>query len=55
MIVKMVGLYGLEDVKAYFRKIGSGCFDFTTKKKFASDLSAEEAKIVVDKTYCLKI
>ena len=48
MIIKMVGLYGIEDQKAYFRKIGDGCFDFVSDKKFASYLKEDEAKRVMD-------
>ena len=38
MIIKMMGLYGFDDTKAYFREIGDGCFDFVNNKKYASDL-----------------
>lgn len=55
MIVKMIGLYGLENQKAYFRKVGKYCFDFVNDKKFASDLSKEEAeKVMENKDWYLK-
>ena len=47
MIIKMMGLYGFDDTKAYFREIGDGCFDFVNNKKYASDLSREEAEKVM--------
>lgn len=47
MIIKMMGLYGFDDTKAYFRKIGDGCFDFVNDKKYASNLSIEEAEEVM--------
>ncbi len=53
MYIKMIGLYGFEDQKAWFRKRGD-CFDFVTRKEFASDLTAEEAAQVMKyrKWYC---
>lgn len=37
-------LYGIDDGrKAYYRKQGTGCFDFANSKEYASDLSKEEA------------
>ena len=47
MIIKMMGLYGFDDTKAYFRKIGD-CFDFVNNKKYASNLSSEEAEKVME-------
>ena len=47
MIIKMVGLYGFDDTKAYFREIGDGCFDFVNNKKHASDLSREKVEEVM--------
>lgn len=44
MIIKMVGLYGFDNAKAYFRKIGD-CF--VSNKKYASNLSSEEAEEVM--------
>jgi hypothetical protein len=41
--VKMIGLYGLPNRNAYFRKQGSGCFDFVNDKKYASALTVPEA------------
>ena len=48
MIIKMMGLYGFDNTKAYFRNIGDGCFDFVNNKKYASDLSREEAEEIID-------
>ena len=47
MIIKIIGLYGLDNTKAYFRKSGDGCFDFVNNKKYASNLSSEEAEEVM--------
>ena len=44
----MIGLYGMENSKAYYRKIGDGCFDFVNDKKFASDITREEAKKIME-------
>ena len=55
MIIKMVGLYGMEGIRAYFRKNGDGCFDFASDKKFASDLTEDEVKSVMsNKDWYLK-
>ena len=55
MYIKMVGLYGFENTKAYYRKIGDGCFDFVNNKKFASDITREEAeKIMKSQDWYLK-
>ena len=48
MYIKMVGLYGMENHKAYFREIGDGCFDFVNDKKFASDITREEAEKIME-------
>lgn len=48
MYIKMIGLYGMENQKAYFRKVGDGCFEFCSNKKYASVLSKEEAKQVLE-------
>lgn len=47
MIIKMMGLYGLDNTKAYFRNIGDGCFDFVNNKICASNLSSKEAEEVM--------
>lgn len=55
MYIKMVGLYEMENQKAYFRNVGDGCFDFVRDKNYASDLSNEEAEdIMKDKDWYLK-
>ena len=55
MYIKMIGLYGMENSKAYYRKIGDGCFDFVNDKKFASDITREEAeKIMENQDWYLK-
>ncbi len=41
--VKMIGLYGLPNQSAYFRKQGSNCFDFVNHKDYASELTIPEA------------
>ena len=53
MYIKMIGLYGFEDQKAWFRKRGD-CFDFVSHKEFASDLTPEEAARVMEHSdwYC---
>lgn len=53
MYIKMIGLYGFETQKAWFRKLGDG-FDFVNHKEFASDLTAEEASRVMEHSdwYC---
>ena len=42
MKIKIVGLYGINNCDAYYRKIGHG-FDFVKDRKLASELSTEEA------------
>lgn len=55
MIIKMIGLYGLDNTKAYFRKIGDGCFEFVNNKEFSSDLSNDETeKVMKNKEWYLK-
>ena len=53
MYIKMIGLYGFENQKAWFRKRGD-CFDFVSRKEFASDLNEEEAVQVMEykEWYC---
>ena len=41
--VKMINLYRLSDNAAYFRKQGTGCFDFSWDKAYASKLTIQEA------------
>lgn len=48
MYIKMIGLYGMENHKAYYRKIGDSCFDFASDKKFASDITREEAEKIME-------
>lgn len=54
VLVKMIGLYGLPNQTAYYRKQGDGCFDFVNDKKYASELTISEAvKIIfVSDWYC---
>lgn len=48
MKVFIKNLYGFNDGrKAYYRKQGSGCFDFVNSKEYASDLTKEEADRVL--------
>lgn len=50
MKVFIKNLYGFKDgSKAYYRKQGVGCFDFVNDIKFASDLTEEEAKKVLER------
>lgn len=47
MIIRLTGLYGLEDTKAYFRERGD-CFDFVNDIRFASNLTEEDAVKIID-------
>lgn len=48
MKIFIKNLYGLNDgKKAYYRKLGL-CFDFVNKEEFASDLTEDEVKRVLD-------
>lgn len=48
MFIVMHNLYGIDDgSKAYYRKRGTGCFDFVGRKDFASELTKEEAADVM--------
>lgn len=48
MKVYLQDLYGINDgSKAYYRKQGLYCFDFVNSKKYASDLSEDEAKEIL--------
>mgnify|MGYP007000579286 FL=1 len=41
-------LYGLNnDRKAYYRKQGTGCFDFASSKEYASELTSKEAEDIM--------
>lgn len=53
MLCVLHNLYGMDGRKAYFRKIGD-CFDFVNRKEFASFLTWEEAKRVLQykEWYC---
>lgn len=42
MKIKLVGLYGINNCDAYYRKTGHR-FDFVKDRKLASELSPEEA------------
>lgn len=54
--VKLIGLYGDAERYAYFHKIGDGCFDFTGNKKYASELTREEAaKVLQHKDYYINM
>lgn len=54
MIIKMTGLYGLENSDAYYRKLGL-CFDFVNSVEHASELTADEvAKVTRHKEWYLK-
>ena len=54
MIIKMTGLYGLENSDAYYRKLGL-CFDFVNSIEHASELTADEvAKVTRHKDWYLK-
>ena len=46
MYIKIIGLYGIPDHKAWFRKLGD-CFDFVNRKEFASNLTREETETVM--------
>lgn len=46
MYVVMHNLYGLNNT-AYFRKVGDGCFDFSSNKSHASDMTQEECETVL--------
>lgn len=47
MIIKMTGLYGLENTFAYYRKLGD-CFDFVNSIEYASELTKEEVEVVFE-------
>ena len=49
MFVKMVGLYGERDDRspAWYRKLGD-CFDFVGDKKYATDLTEEQVKEIIN-------
>lgn len=47
MIIKMIGLYHMDGQKAYFRKIGDGCFDFVSRIEYASQLTKNEVENVM--------
>lgn len=47
MIIKMTGLYGLEDCSAYYRK-DRDCFDFVNSLQYASELTKEEVETVFE-------
>lgn len=54
MKVMILGLYGLDYTKAWYRKDGN-CFDFVNDEKFASNLSiGEVAHILKYKEWYLK-
>lgn len=57
MIVVMRGLYHeASSGPAYFQNIGDGCFQFTSSREDASDMTLEECQKVVDgKEYYLKM
>lgn len=49
MKIYIKNLYGLKDGrKAYYRKQGTYCFDFAWSKDYASDLSDQEVKNVLE-------
>lgn len=54
MYIKMIGLYGIDNQRAWFRKIGDRCFDFVSRKEYASDLTEAEADDVMrhSEWYC---
>ena len=55
MKIVMIGLYGIEGTRAYFCKVDDYCFDFTSDKKIASDLTEDEVKSVMrNKDWYLK-
>ena len=45
MKIVIHNLYGINNpkLKSYFRKQGTGCFDFVSDEKFASELTEAEA------------
>lgn len=43
LYIKMIGLYGMPNHDAWFRKQGTGCFDFVNDKAYASLLTIQEA------------
>ena len=48
LYIYLENLYGINNSrKAYYRKQGSGCFDFVNSKDFASALTDEEAKEIM--------
>lgn len=52
MKIKMIGVYGVEDMESYFKSMGDGCFEFTWSEDWASDLTEEEAeKILANKSW----
>lgn len=50
MYVKMIGKHGDE---SYYRKLGD-CFDFVWDKEFGTDLTEEQAKVIMEgkDAYC---
>lgn len=49
MKIKIVGLYGINNCDAYYRKIGNG-FHFVKDRKLASELNSEEANKIMQHT-----
>ena len=54
MFIRMNNLYGMKGQSAWYRKQGTGCFDFVNRKEFASDLTEQECKKIVEHAswYC---
>ena len=49
MKIFIKNLYGIQDdKKAFYRKQGIGCFDFVNSIEFASDLTKEEVKNILN-------
>lgn len=49
MKVYIKNLYGINDgAKAYYRKQGSGCFDFVNSIEYASDLTESEVERIMN-------
>ena len=48
MYVVMHNLYGLNDGdRAYFKRVGDSCFEFTWNKSSASDLTQQECESIL--------
>lgn len=46
--IYLENLYGIDyGRKAYYRKLGVGCFDFVNSKEYASALTKEEAEQIM--------